>query len=134
MAVLLVSPPFLAPDFITNNELPSLLKASEEEGLTILWVAVSDSLYTETEIADFQAANNPAVPLDALRRANANVELRKIAQLIREAATRPIALRQEGSSEDTPLQRPDKPLLPRQPFEPEIIPSPRACFLWAVIL
>lgn len=87
VAVLLVSHSFLASDFIAENELPPLLAAAEQEGLTILWVPVTASLYEETEIADYHAAHEPSKPLDSLSPSDLNRALVDIARKVQAAAT-----------------------------------------------
>jgi len=68
VAVLLVSPSFLASDFIAEQELPPLLEAAEREGLKILWIPISHSAYRETRIGDYQAAAgcDPDHPMSSL--------------------------------------------------------------------
>ena len=85
VAILLVSPDFLASEFIAHVELPPLLNAAEKAGLTILWVPVRYSLYEFTDIARYQAAYDPKQPLSTLTPAQQDEALVKIAVIISKA-------------------------------------------------
>ena len=63
VAVLLVSRHFFASDFIRKVELPEILKAAKAKELTIHWIPVSFSNFSETELAPYQPAADPESPL-----------------------------------------------------------------------
>jgi hypothetical protein len=62
-AVLLVSPDFLASDFIHEHELGPLLKEAKAGGVRILWVPLRPSAYEKTPLKDYQAVSSPDKPL-----------------------------------------------------------------------
>ncbi len=113
VAVLMVSPDFLASDFIAKHELPTLLEAARKEGLTILWVPVRHSLYKETEIARYQAAYNPRTPLSTLTAAEQDAALVQIAEKLR--AVKPPAFPSKPPQPPEPLPQPP----PERPERPE---------------
>jgi hypothetical protein len=60
VAILLVSADFLASDFITDNELPPLLKNAEEKGTRIVPLIVKPCRFTrDKNLRHFQAINDP---------------------------------------------------------------------------
>ena len=84
IGVLLVSADFLASDFIANHELPPLLAAAQDKGLTILSLIVGPSQFQNTpELSRFQAVNDPAQPLIGLPKAEQETVLLKLADRIR---------------------------------------------------
>jgi hypothetical protein len=70
VAILLVSPAFLASRYISSEELPRMLDAAAGDGLTIFWIPVRPSSYRQSPIASFQAAHAPDKPLARLRGAD----------------------------------------------------------------
>jgi hypothetical protein len=86
VAVLLVSPNFLASRFVVEEELPYFLKVADEEDVKIVWLLLSSCLYEETELRDYQAAHNISRPLDTLSEAERRAVWVEICKNIKLAA------------------------------------------------
>lgn len=84
IAILMVTSDFLASSFIDKEELPRIL-AAEKDGLKVLWIAVRPSLVKKTEIAQFQAVNDPDRPLSTMSMAIREEEMVTIATRISNA-------------------------------------------------
>lgn len=92
VAVLLVSPHFLASDFISENELAPLLKKAEQGGVQILWVPVRASSYKDSPIQKYQAAIPPNKPLAEMK-AERDAAWVRVCDRIKEAINPKLALR-----------------------------------------
>lgn len=67
LAILLLSPDFLASDFIVNEELPALLSHYQEGDLVVLPILVSACAWQYVSwLAGLQFLNDPSKPLDTL--------------------------------------------------------------------
>jgi internalin A len=82
VVVLLVTPDFLASDFIHEHELPPLLKAAAEGGAKILWVPVRASSYKHTPLNNYQAVLDPSRPLASMSAAERDQALVRIGEMI----------------------------------------------------
>ncbi|HET9963073.1 MAG TPA: toll/interleukin-1 receptor domain-containing protein [Nitrospiraceae bacterium] len=82
-AVLLVSMDFLNSDFITKNELPPLLEAARQRGLTVFWIAVRPSTVDDTPLARFQAVHKEP-PLSEVKEAERETHFLNIYKKIKE--------------------------------------------------
>ena len=66
VAVLLVTPEFVASDFITKSELPRILAAERRGALKLHWLAIVPCAWDTLSLSSIQAANNPNRPLASL--------------------------------------------------------------------
>jgi hypothetical protein len=85
VAILLVTPNFIASDYITEKELPIILRKQSEKELIIFWIAVSHAAYKTTDFHNIQSANNPTKPLDSLTPSERNKVFVEIADKISNA-------------------------------------------------
>ena len=86
VAVLLVSAQFLASDFIARVELPRLLGAAEDQGVTILPLVLDWCNFERMpELAQFQSINPPSRPLEALSEIDCKAMLAKLAAAVADA-------------------------------------------------
>lgn len=95
VAILLVSAHFLASDFITKVELPSLLKAAEKQNCKVVPVIIGHCRFLSIQkLQRFQAVNSPGKPLEAMRKSQAEEILSKIATAVADH----LAERESGAS------------------------------------
>lgn len=84
VAVFLVSPDFLASDYVAQVELPALLSRAEKD-LTVFWIPIRASAYDATPLKNFQAAHDPSRPLATLSKPKQDEALVAIARRIASA-------------------------------------------------
>ena len=82
VGVLLLSPDFLASDFIQNEELPPLLAGVHAGTISLFPIPISASNYKATPLRDHQFSHPPSRPLDVMPRPRRNAALVRITEKI----------------------------------------------------
>lgn len=114
VAILLISPDYLASDFISAEELPSILGGTEARGTRILPIIVRPCLPTKG-IEDIQALNSPKEPVSAMSEVEQEAFFVRVAKEVRGLAT-------SGSSPKPPA-----------PPSPSVKPPRRRLYLLAAM-
>jgi hypothetical protein len=66
-AVLLVTPDFLASDFIHENELTPLLREAKTNGVKILWIPIRASAFKKSPLTEYQSVFDPVKSLSQMK-------------------------------------------------------------------
>ena len=82
IAIMLVSPDFLASKFIMEIELPYILKNVQNENTLILWIPIRHALFEESGLIEFQAVTNPNKPLASIKKSDADKVLTEVCRSI----------------------------------------------------
>ena len=82
VAVLLVSADFLASEFIANHESPRLLASAANQGVKIMSLILRPCSFDTTELAKYQAVNDPNRPLSAMSEHEAETVLASLAKAL----------------------------------------------------
>ncbi|OGX85370.1 toll/interleukin-1 receptor domain-containing protein [Hymenobacter glacialis] len=82
VGIMLVSHNFMASDFIHSDELPPLLLAAKQEGVTLLTVVVGYCHFANSPLSKLQAFNKPDKPLEALTIPQRNKEMARLCAMV----------------------------------------------------
>lgn len=83
VAVLLISPAFLASDFIVDNEMPPILSRAKDEGVRVLPLILRTCRFARDQnLGIFQAINDPNKPIASLQPWERDVPYDRIAHEI----------------------------------------------------
>jgi formylglycine-generating enzyme required for sulfatase activity len=119
-----VTQKFIASDFIHRNELPQLLERARTEGVKILWIALSQSTVSDTEINNYQALNDPGKPLDGFTKAKRNDVWHEIYEKIKQALEAAAVQPEEVPRDIPPVRAPSEPETVMAQVEPDIAAAP----------
>jgi hypothetical protein len=121
IAVLLISPSFLASDFIVTKELPALLARRQNEGLAILPVLVRPSMWSAVpQIAELQFANDPSKPLSSASEAERDKVYAAVSQRIADLVQ---AVAQRAASHPDAQLVGDKRTAPKARSVQDVVPG-----------
>ncbi len=87
IAILLISTDFLASDFVMKKEIPQLLKNAAERGVHIFPLILAPCMFTDSDIAQFQAVNSPEEALEELEKAKQEKVFVKLMQDVKKYIT-----------------------------------------------
>ena len=112
VAVLLVTPQFLASNFIHDHELGPILIEAEKGRVQILWIPVRACMYEETALNNYQAVIPPDKPLAEMKAERDRAWVR-VCQEIKKAASASTAAMVPNGVAKSPYMLPHQAALDR---------------------